>query len=224
MAKTLPTGWQQQIQKIHQSAPWVWAWNFQLQKNAVVNTRAYLVAYHSPMTLFGLTFYPYPMKMSAITESGEGDLPQMQVQLSNTTRSLAHYFETVPEDEGIVGSIARAWLVNVSDETRVSTFEFEVAGATLTDEAITLRMEMPNFFKRRVPQDRFNQQRCRHRFGTGTAERPSPCQYIVNASSGFTDCGKTFDECVARGDDEASRGLTRLHPMRFGGFLGIPRQ
>ena len=223
MPRTINPNWKIAIQRLHQDQPWVWCWDFQLQKNASVNTRAYLTGYPSIVTVNSLSFYPYPIEMGDIIETGDG-LPQMEVRLSNHGRVLAQYFEVVPEDEGIIGSVATAYLANLDDTTAFLTFSFEVAGATLGDEWAVLRLEKANFFERLVPQDRFNQQRCRFRFGEGTASRPSPCGYIVNASAGFTDCGKTIDECVARGNDEASRGLTRLHPRNFGGFLGIPRQ
>lgn len=227
MAKTLPGDWQDRIVQIHQGQPWHWCWDFQLQKNASVHTRARLVGYPetlAPSALTPLVFYPYPITQGVIEESGEGDLPQLQVQLSNVGRMLAPFFETVPEDEGIIGSVAQAWLLNRGDLSVADAYAFEVVDAEVGDEWCGLRLELPSFFERRTPQDRYSAQRCRWRFGTGTPTRPSPCGYIINAAAAFTTCGKTYDECVARGDDEEARNLTRLHPRRFGGQLGIPRQ
>lgn len=224
MPITLDTGWVDAIQSIHQGSPWAWCWDFQLQVNASVNTRARLVGYHSPITLFSsVVFYPFPMRMRTISESTD-EHPRLELALSNHGRVLAQYFEVVPEDEGIIGSTATAYLVKIDDSSTVRTLTFDVAGAVLDEQWATIRLEKASFLERLVPQERYNHQKCRHPFGEGTASRPSRCGYIVNAFSGFTDCTYDIDGCVARGDDEAARGLTRLHPRNFGGFLGILRQ
>ena len=49
-------------------------------------------------------------------------------------------------------------------------------------------------------------------------------KHIVNAVAAYTTCPKTLGACIARGQDHAARGLPVLHPARFGGFPGIPRQ
>ena len=68
------------------------------------------------------------------------------------------------------------------------------------------------------PQDRYVASRCRWEFGSGQ------CGYVVNAVAAYTTCPKTLSACIARGQDHAARGLPVLHPARFGGFPGIPRQ
>lgn len=224
MVKTLPLDWSARTRKIHQDQPFVWCWDLQLEHNPTTDTRAWLTPYPSPLTTAGKEFQPYPIMQGDIDENAEGDLPQLELNVSNHGRVIAPYLETVAEGDGLVGSIARGYLVNTDDLSQQMIFDFRVGGVTLTDEWATLRLEMFNFFKRRVPNYTFNPQVCGWRFGTGTAAHPSPCGYIINAAAAYTSCNKDVADCILRGDDEDVRNLPRLHPLRFGGFLGIPQQ
>jgi phage-related protein len=128
------------------------------------------------------------------------------------------------EGEGLEGNYCKVWLVSESGlllthpNHEYQLWEFQVAGAYASNEAVTFRLERANFFSRTTPQDRFVAGRCRWEFGG------RECGYVVNSAALYTTCPKTLAGCVARGADHANRGLPVLHPRRFGGFPGIPRQ
>lgn len=213
MPITLPSAWRPETQRIHQQYPWQWLWEIEADRTAVARTLFRVTAGPGIVTYAGMTFYPLPLTQTPIKVSGEGDLPQVDLTISHTQRILAPYFEV---GSGFLDRPAMGHLVNLVDLSQALSFPFEVRRADVSHEGAVIRLEMPNFFRRLVPQERYSPQRCRHRFG-GAA-----CGYVINAAAAFTTCAKHPQDCILRGADMASRNLPRLQPGRFGGFLGIP--
>lgn len=168
------------------------------------------------------TWYPFPFEFSGIETSGEGNLPQLEMAVDNSTRLL---MDLLHEQHGFEGNPAVLHLVNEAGKDIASpneeglTWNFTIVASSATDESVALRFETKNWFEVKTPADRFTAARCRWQFGD-----PATCGYIINSGAAFTDCNKTVSDCILRGQDEASRGLPVLHPRRFGGFPGIPRQ
>lgn len=198
--------------------PFLWLWEIEVERAAAPGNRTLIrvVANDTSVVATGLgTFYPFPIFQGPIEQSGEGDLPTMTISVDNRTRWLMPFLD---QSNGFVGNTAKAWLVNAfaPDIAQSVAFEFHVSSAEATAEAVTLRLDLPNFFQRQVPQDRYSPWRCRWPFGG------LECGYIISATASFTDCPKTLDACIARGLDELSRGIPVLHPKRFGAFRGVP--
>lgn len=226
----LPSSIQQAAEEPARSRPYIWLWELQVYDGDEVLPPIVFRAtsYHEPVQWpQALTappqveWFPFGFEFSEIEEGKEGDLPQAELSLDNTTRLLSRYLH---EFHGFEGQRATLFLVTEEGlavpypDHEFLRWDFRVAAASASGDAVTLRLEQPNFLQRKLPQDRYVAHRCRWPFGG------QECGYIVNAVAAFTTCGKTVADCVARGDDERLRGLPVLHPRRFGGFPGIPRQ
>lgn len=167
------------------------------------------------------TWSPFNFSISAIEENSDGDLPELQLTVSNHGRIL---MPTLHDGDAFEGNpctiylVPRASLSIAYPNHQAQRWDLIIASASATDEAVTFRLARQNFFAKVVPQDRFIAQRCRWQFGS------SQCGYVLNSSAGFQECPKTLEACAARGQDHLARGLPVLHPARFGGFPGIPKQ
>lgn len=164
---------------------------------------------------------PFNFAISPMTTNQEGDLPTVQLTVDNVGRNL---MLPLHEGNGLEGNYCHVYLVPRSGLSvaypnhEYRLFQFQVASASADDEVVTFKLERANFFTRQVPQDRFSARRCRWGFGG------DECGYVQNAVATYTDCDKTLAKCIERGQDHAARGLPVLHPRRFGGFPGIPKQ
>ena len=228
MPITLPQEFITEAEKPHQSEPWIWCWEIVVDDPVPPATPTWIRVTSNPeivtMPLPGsgaspAVFYPFPMTHSPIENSGEGNLPRLDISLDNTGRTLSTYLET----GDIEGNRATLWLLNRktfgSSVPAYIQWDFEIAGVTMGRDAVAIRCEMPPFFERRVPTERYNAQRCRWlEFGG------PECGYVINSAAAYTTCDRTLEACADRGADEASRKIPVLHPYRFGGFPGIPIQ
>ena len=217
----------------HAADPWVWLIEIQLQKpyradpsTIVPSVLMRVSSYHSyfswpPADPVVKWWDPFNFTFTPIEQTGDGDLPQMDLTIDNTARSLMRYLHA---GDGLEGNYCKVYLVplsaiNIAYPNHVyQMWEFDISGALANDEAVTFRLEKANFFTKRTPQDRFIAARCRWNFGG------DECGYVINAAAAYSTCAKTVTACALRGDDHVARGLIRLHPRRFGGFPGIPKQ
>lgn len=217
MTNTAPETWRASSQRIRGTSPYLWGIVLQLHLDATLNLAVALTNQPASWTAGGVTFYPFPLSLEPIRTDRDGSLPTLQVTLSNRPRMLAPYFESPGCPAGIVGSTLRVYLTNDGDKSEVWTWDFEVAEAVLSNDSVTLTCEVPNFLQVPVPQERFVDT-CRHHAFGGSA-----CGYVINAFSGYSSCPRTYAACVLRGIDMQNRGLPKLQPTRFGGFLGVGR-
>jgi phage-related protein len=166
-------------------------------------------------------WYPFSFEVGPVEQNLEGDLPQLDLAVDNTARTLMRYLHG---GDGLEGNYCTIYLVpanalNLAHPNEEYTrLDLQIAGCSANDEVVQFRLERANFFTRNSPQDRFTAARCRWEFGS------KECGYVINAVAAFTTCPKLIAACQARGADHRSRGLPVLHPMRFGGFPGIPQQ
>lgn len=166
-------------------------------------------------------WHPFNFSFSPIEQTTEGDLPQIELSVDNTTRTLMRYLHDGDGMEGnycTVFGVMENGLGIAYPNHEFARWDFQVAGAQASGDAVSFRLERANFFDRLVPQDRFTAGHCRWEFGG------RECGYVINAVAAFTDCPRTVLACVERGQDHASRGLPVLHPARFGGTPGVPKQ
>jgi phage-related protein len=232
MPLVLPGTLRTATERPHARAPWVWLWDLEVERRTKTLPPVVFLFNSTerellwPPTSGGAaparTFYPFPFDQTEIEQTQEGDLPALDLALDNTARTLMRYLHSGRGFEGNRATLylthADALLAPVYPNEQAIRFDFVVASAVASETSVTLRLEQPNFFQVRVPADRFVARRCRWKFGS------PECGYPVTAVAAFTDCNKTIDDCIERGEDEAFRRLPVLHPRRFGGFPGIPTQ
>jgi phage-related protein len=232
MPVTLPASFKSEIERPHGSNPLHWFVELQLTRPyrtglTVVPSTIFRVTNRHVETAWPAgspnseTWYPFNFTFTPIEQNQEGDLPQIDLSIDNVSRTLMRYLHN---GDGMEGNYAKLILVPANGldiaypNHEFQQWDLQVAGAMASDEAVTFRLERANFFTRQSPQDRYVASRCRWEFGG------PECGYIVNQVAAYTTCPKTMDGCIARGLDHASRGLPVLHPRRFGGFPGIPKQ
>ena len=140
----LPSGWDVKIQKVHGASAFAWCWLIPLHVDATLNLNVALTDYSAPVTIAGIKYYPYPMKQSAIEDDGDGNLPQLSLQLSNSHRLLAPYLESPGDERGMFGRVAEGRLVAADSPGVVVLYKFEIQSATLDDNMVSLRLEQRN--------------------------------------------------------------------------------
>lgn len=213
----LPTPLRDVSQEARPSARFLFLWELVISQEIppTPSQRVRLVSYDEIVELDPTTkFYPFPIGFSAIEQNAEGDLPQIHLAIDNRGRWLTPYLDA---SNGFVDTVARVYLVNSEAVSLANSvpWTFRIADAEENAEAIQIRLELPNFFQRKMPQERVQAQVCQWAFGE------EECGYIVNVSAAFTTCDHSLAACILRGDDERTRGLPVRHPRRFGAFRGI---
>lgn len=230
MVQTIPPNMAAQAEQPAQTSSWVWLLYIvaedadppTIPQATVFRLTTYPQPVDWPTGIApAITWYPFPFEVGDLEYSGEGDLPQLDVVLSNVSRWPMRYLH---QHAGLVGRAVQLFLVTEAGlaiaypNHESLAWNFRIVGSSANGDSVTLRLAMPNFWTRKAPQDRYIASRCRWQFGS------TECGFVVNAASGFTDCAKTLADCAARGDDEYTRGLPRLHPKRFGGVPGVPER
>ena len=193
--------------------------DMKIAKNLIASDKAWIVLFEisvSDIEIFRLTnneeavtfnslvYSPFPIMMETMEESGQGDLPYINVTVSNVERVLNNYME---QRNGLLDQKVKMQLVNEAN--------------LINDAAsITFRLSHHPFFEIDMPHQRFYRGRCRWAF------KSTQCGWTALATDSDT-CDKTLDGangCQAHGDTTTADGGTASHPARFGGFPGIPRR
>lgn len=220
----LPSGLAALAEVAQQGAPWLWLLRLEAQLAPDIAPVVFpFTTYTSEVTWpptgpDAEVYYPFPFHFDNIEQNSEGDLPQVDVVFDNSTRVL---MDMAHQANGFEGSHVRLLLINeqtIDVETEAVAWDFDVVTSEANSEAFSMRLGIRNFFEVLVPVDRFVANRCRRPFGG------PHCGYVVNEVAAFATCDHTLAACIERGDDEVARLLPRLHPMRFGGFRGLPVQ
>lgn len=200
------------------TSPLLWLWEITLAVeespgNTIV---ARLVANPEPITVGGKTFHPFPVSQSPYELTADGDLPTLSLSVDNRTRWLTPWLR---DGNAFLGRRVKLWIVDAGSLpatlSLAEPFTFQIAELSVTAEAATFRLQIESVYQIQVPEDRFSPRRCRWDFGG------PECGYLVNSVAAFTTCGKLVADCIARGLDEAARGIPVRHPRRFGGFRGV---
>ena len=149
----------------------------------------------------GVTWTPFPFGPGEATESGEGELPTLEVRVANTGRIVQGYLEQT--ENGLVGDTVTYRLVHSAhlDKAAYVTEEFQILDSRCSVEWVTFTLGAENFFFRRFPQNVFKRDICRWKVFKGTQ-----CGYAGAATA----CDRSFAACIALANQ-----------ARFGGFPGL---
>lgn len=229
----LPASMASEIEKPHGAAPMLWMVEIELAKmyrsgaTIVPAVVARLTSWQDEIDWpvddpVPKTWTPYGFTLTPIKQDGEGNLPQLDLTIDNSTRLLMRHLH---DGSGLEGNACRLYLVSAAglaiaypNHERIE-LALQIAEANANDEAIQLRLERANFFERTSPTDRYNAATCRWASTFGGPE----CGYVLNEVAAYSTCTGTLDACVLRGLDHLARGVPVVHPKRFGGFPGIAR-
>lgn len=228
MPLTLPQKFRDEGERPQQTNPWLWLLELVISRGdellppVILRTTSGQAQLQWPLSDPDLTtWYPFPFDFSPIEMNQEGDLPQLELTVDNTTRFLSEYLHA---GNGMEGNPAVLFLVPTGalgiayPNHQFQRWDLQVAGAVMNEEGIGIRLEMPNFFTRTSPMDRYVPSRCRWQYGSGN------CGYVLNEFAAFPTCSKLIGACIERGEDLRVRGLPVVLPANYGGHPGVSVQ
>ena len=166
-------------------------------------------------------YQPFPIVQSPVTTTAEGDLPQIQLQVSNEGLTMRGLME---DYDGFIGAqivIRLVHILELGNLTAALRFDGQILSAKATYDRVSFNVSALSLTQAVVPGQRYIRGHCRFRYGD------TRCGYDLNNSTLATahpTCSKTLAACEERGEAEVAAGLLQLHPGRFGGWPGIPRQ
>lgn len=208
--------------KLRDVSPWVWL--LELEIPTTPPTRFRLASNPDPIIFAGQTYSPFPFSVGDIQTTAEGDIPTVEVSVDNAVRQIGF---AIDEYDGLTGQKARIMVVNTSDLSNPASAiveDADVQSASVSGQSVTLTLAAYSLYRIVIPGHRYVSRGCRWQF------QSAECGYIAVGGAtnivggGFDFCRKSLEQCRQRGDDELARAATVLHPKRFGGWPGIPRQ
>ena len=165
-----------------------------------------LVRDNSNMTWQGETWVAFPFEIEEIGDDLKGEIPQVNVQVSNISRVMEAYisaYDTYCKNNGYSDIDVNLYVVNsknLADSTAEAEYEFILKSPATDSRWATFILGASNPFRRRFPQGRILKNHCRFRF------KDLRCQYAGVEST----CNKTLARC---------RQLS--NSANFGGFPGV---
>ena len=227
MARDLHGSLRQHQHELRDEFPWVWL--YELEVPSSPDKTRYRITNYTSAIEFGtntagepLVYSPYPVTHGVITQTRQGDLPTLRVSIQNAAKEIGL---TVDQYDGMIGQRAVVRLINletIDEPTAQVRWDAEVKSVSVRAEVITFDLASYNIYRSKFQRWRYLTQHCNFRFGG------PECGYIPvsgatnTVGGGFDFCQKQYTACVERGADEDSRGVDVRHPMRYGGFRGIP--
>jgi len=160
-----------------------------------------LVRNNEDITWDGEDWQAFPFRLDDITETDKGEIPSVNVKVSNVTRVMQPYVE---EAEGGVDTRVDLYVVHsehLDDAEPVVHEIFSVVKTTCDAEWATFQLGGDYPTQRRFPLDRYLKDFCPFVF------KGPECGYTGD----LTLCSHTLKDCRAHGNS-----------TRFGGFPAIP--
>jgi phage-related protein len=160
----------------------------------------YLVNNNEDVVFDGRTYIAFAFTVDQPKESSKGEIPSIQLQVANATRTLQTYVE---QYQGGVGSSVTIRIVNagcLAEDYAELTTVMQVLACRCTAQWVTFTLGAINPLNRKFPPDQYIAMHCRFTF------KGYHCGYAGAA----TTCSRTLDNCQLLGNSS-----------RFGGFPGL---
>ena len=235
----LPPALRETVHKVGAGKPYAWLFSIAADEDYAneAGTAFYLTSYDQGVTyanLFDLpvadrTYQPIGLRVSTITVDTSANTPALNVAVSNVFREASFRMET---GKGFLACETRFVVVNVDQlaDGAILGGQGRTRGAVVNGTTANFSIELYGLTSLTVPRQVFIVDRCRYLYGD------EQCGFPLDLVTGshpaeYLKCNKTYSDCFERGQFESrstghpSGGLDRprKHPMRFGGFLGLPR-
>jgi phage-related protein len=178
------------------------------------------VTFEQTSLLAPIIWKPFPFAVGDIVETKRGDLPQIQIAISNVTLELMARIDAA---EGLTDQSVRILIVNqatLSDAAARVLYTGDIIHCEANQDTVVFDLGRPSLMQASFPARRCLSQCSVVTFGD------SDCGYVIpttpgeSIGTGFSTCKRSLDQCRERGDDEVARGLVRQHPKRMDGFPG----
>ncbi len=165
-------------------------------------TSLYLVQNIENISFGGHDYTAFPFTLDTWTETTQGDVPQLKIQVSNVSRIIQVYAEAVV---GAVDSTVTLYLVNsdnLGEDYADLTLNFRIVKTECDAMWVTFYLGLPSPMHMRFPRYRYFGEHCNWIF------KGAECGY----TGATTTCDRTFSTCG-----------TLQNTERFGGFIGLSR-
>lgn len=187
--------------------------------------RLFLVNNEEDVVFNGRTYRKFPIAFSELEENLRGDLPVLDIVVSNATREVQAFLEHA---NGLLDREVRIYFISGSlldDPAAAISQSFRITATTADAERVTFRLSQLPLLDINLPHQRFSRTRCRFQFrgeecGWGFPSLPSGVE-------DSTTCSKLYDGpngCAAHGQLYTDAGEVSQWPDRWGGFRSIPRR
>jgi len=190
-------------------------WLYEIQVPTATPTRYRFCAQTEPVTFDGNEYSPFPITHDVMKEGQTGDLPTLNLTVSNVSREIAGTLESY---NGLIGQPVKIMLVlsvNSYDtspqfpEQAILEWDFKITAMSISAEGASATLGDISLYEVHVPKNRISKRYCRFKY------RDADCGYTGELSN----CDKSLEGpmgCKAHGADSS------IHPARFGGFPGAP--
>ena len=198
-------------------------WLYEVEVPTSTPTRYRFVRDNEAVTFRGNVYSPFPITHNETKADDRGNLPTVELTVSNVSRELMSNLNTYG---GLVGQPVRLILTHalaiVTGED-IWQHDYKIIKTTANETAVTATLGDLNLYDAKIPAQRMMRFYCRHQY------MDAFCGYAVDSSHAnfLASCDKTLEGangCKAHGISEAAAGIPSIPPERFGGFPGIPEQ
>lgn len=147
--RSIPNNIYRRLDRLIDEGAVAWAVTIELRSGEAI----YLTSARRAFDRKGRTYYPFPLTIDEIADSGEGDLPSTTLTLDNTTRYAMTYLETPGLWNG-ARVIMELVLLDLASEDLLR-IDANIELATANDDAVTLTLGQPPLFDRPYPSRRW---------------------------------------------------------------------
>lgn len=188
----------------------------------------YIAASDEPVTHRGQVYDPYPVKMSPQRRTEDGSLTGITITLGNAGNVFGAWVEQgLFTDREVYMKLVP---VDATGE-EVHTSSFTIREVTIDAATATFDVGPYRLLDAPFPAQRYSRGRCRWLptyGGTGCEYDKSLPNAVPLLHGGFdpNSCDGTLNGpngCRVHGANEFANGQPQRHPLRFGGFPGIPK-
>jgi len=198
-----------------------WLWLYEIEVPTDPPTRYRFTRNPEAVTFRTNVYSPFPITHSVVKETDAGDLPTINLTVSNVSREIIGALEL---HGGLIDQPVRILLTHqemLLTAKAVIEHDFKILSTTATEEAVTANLGDISLYETFFPGQRMMRHYCRHHY------RSSGCGYAVSTVNAhyLSGCDKSLDGpngCAVHGTSETNAGVAKIHPDRFGGFPGIP--
>lgn len=183
--------------KISNTSPWIILLDVVLIEGY---DTIYLTNNTEEVSFGGNTYSPFPMEINHVSQSIDGDIPEINILVSNTDRVIQGYIESL---DGAVDRVVTIRIVhqgNLAVDYADLTRNFKIQGTVCTNEWVTFNLGLQSPTQLRFPPLRVMGNHCNWLF------KGAECGYTGETAS----CDHTLTTCRSLG-----RSTT------FGGFPGF---
>lgn len=179
-----------------QDSPWLVLLDIQVESEPVMR----IVNNTDDVSFSGNTYTAFAFTIDQPKQSSKGEIPSIQLQVANATRTLQTYLEAY---SGGVGASVTIRIVNaehLTEDYAELTTTMTVIAAKATAQWVTWTLSAINPLNRKFPLHQYIATSCRFKF------KGAHCGY----AGAETTCDRTLDRC---------RELS--NSAHFGGFPGL---